>query len=386
MKFKNIIYQEHFNAIGGTESFVYYLVKKYHATHDLAVFYKRGDKAQLERLRQYAPVIEYRGQNIECEVLITGWDNSIIDTTKAKKILHVVHADYKQQNLNPKWHMHPGVHEYIAVSQKAADSWTELTGLPCRVIYNPLSLNKPKRVLRLISATRLTPEKGKQRMEKLAKMLNEAGLPFQWLVFTNDPGGFENPGFVKVPPELDITPHIAAADYLVQLSDSEGYCYAVNEALTLSTPVIVTDLQTFREEGVVNGKTGYLLPLDMKNINIKKIYTKIPHFEYTPREDTWAKELKTGTSEYTKALNTYYLVEATDAYKRFHTRDLLLGRILEKGEEFVCDGVRLNVLLGENRHGCPMAKLIRKLTTTEAKKYAEQGTLPGQKLEGLRNQ
>ena len=47
MKFKNIIYQEHFNAIGGTESFVYYLVKKYHTTHDLAVFYKRGDKAQL---------------------------------------------------------------------------------------------------------------------------------------------------------------------------------------------------------------------------------------------------------------------------------------------------------------------------------------------------
>ena len=173
MKLRNVIYQEHFNAIGGTESFVYNLVKKYHATHDLVVFFKKGAEAQLNRIRQYAPVIQYTGQDIECEVLITGWDNSIINTTKAKKILHVVHADYKLQGLNPAPHMDPRVTDYVAVSDAAAKGWTELTGEPCKVIYNPLALDKPKRVLRLISATRLTPEKGRHRMETLAQLFAE---------------------------------------------------------------------------------------------------------------------------------------------------------------------------------------------------------------------
>lgn len=361
MKLRNVIYQEHFNAIGGTESFVYNLVKKYHATHDLVVFYKKGAEAQLNRIRRFAPVIQYTGQDIECEVLITGWDNSIINTTKAKKILHVVHADYKLQGLNPAPHMDPRVTDYVAVSDAAAKGWTELTGEPCKVIYNPLAIDKPKRVLRLISATRLTPEKGRHRMETLAQLFADAGIPFQWFVYTNDTGVFKNPNMITLHPRLDLEPYIASADYLVQLSDSEGYCYAVNEALTLGTPVLVTDLPTFREEGVEDGKTGYLLPLDMENVNVKQIYNKIPKFKYAPREDTWADELAPGASEYSKALKARYLVEATDAYQRLHTRDAELGRILEPGEQFTVDGIRLKVLLGDNRHGCAMAKKIRKL-------------------------
>lgn len=361
MKFKNIIYQTHFNSIGGTESFVYNLVKKYASDHDIAVFYRRGDDAQLARIRKYAPAIQYTGQDLECDVLITGFDNSIIDTTKAKKIIHVIHADYKLNKLEPKFHMHPGVDEYVAVSQAAADSWEELTGIHCRVLYNPLAIDKPKRVLRLISATRLTPEKGKSRMEKLAQMFTDAEIPVQWLVFTNDPDGLKHPSVIKVAPRLDISPYIAAADYLVQLSDSEGYCYSVNEALTLGTPVIVTDIPSFREEGVEDGKTGYLLPLDMQGVNVKKIYSKIPRFDFEPREDTWGDELQPGESEYTKELKNRYLVEATDAYQRLNTRDAILGRVLEPGERFTVDGIRLRVLLGDNRHGCAMVKKIRKL-------------------------
>lgn len=361
MKYTNVIYQSKFNEIGGTESFVYNLVKKYAAKHDIAVFYYRGAEAQLNRIRQYAPVIQYTGQDIECDVLITGADNSIINTTKAKRIIHVVHADYKLQGLNPAPHMDPRVTDYVAVSDAAAKGWTELTGKPCKVIYNPLALDKPKRVLRLISATRLTPEKGRHRMETLAQLFADAGIPFQWLVFTNDPGGFKNPNIIHVPPRLDLAPYIAAADYLVQLSDSEACCYSVNEALTLGTPCIVTDIPSFREEGVEDGKTGYLLPLDMQGVNVKKIYSKIPHFGYAPREDTWADELQPGESEYTKELKNRYLVEATDAYQRLNTRDAILGRVLEPGERFTVDGIRLKVLLGDNRHGCAMAKIIRQI-------------------------
>ena len=198
-------------------------------------------------------------------------------------------------------------------------------------------------------------------METLAQLFADAGIPFQWFVYTNDTGVFKNPNMITLHPRLDLEPYIASADYLVQLSDSEGYCYAVNEALTLGTPVIVTDLPTFREQGVADGETGYLLPLDMENVNVKQIYNKIPKFKYAPREDTWADELAPGASEYSKALKARYLVEATDAYQRLHTRDAELGRILEPGERFTVDGIRLRVLLGDNRHGCAMVKKIRKL-------------------------
>ena len=85
-------------------------------------------------------------------------------------------------------------------------------------------------------------------MEKLAAALDSAGIPFQWLVFTNKAERpIDNKSIYYMEPSLDITDYIADADYLVQLSNTEGYCYAVAEALTLGTPVIVTDLPVFRE-------------------------------------------------------------------------------------------------------------------------------------------
>jgi hypothetical protein len=41
-------------------------------------------------------------------------------------------------------------------------------------------------------------------------------------------------------PELNIRNYIADADYTVQLSDTEAYCYTMIESLLLKTPVIVT--------------------------------------------------------------------------------------------------------------------------------------------------
>ena len=64
------------------------------------------------------------------------------------------------------------------MSQSVCDVFTELTGLPCTLCYNPITIEKPKRVLYLISATRLTREKGKDRILKLAKALDNAGIPY----------------------------------------------------------------------------------------------------------------------------------------------------------------------------------------------------------------
>ena len=66
-----------------------------------------------------------------------------------------------------------------------------------------------------------------------------------------------------IPPRLDID--FSKYHYLIQLSDSEAYCYTVHEALASGTAVIVKDLPVFR--GIVkHGYNGYIYPDIDKNI------------------------------------------------------------------------------------------------------------------------
>ena len=64
-------------------------------------------------------------------------------------------------------------------------------------------------------------------------MLNAAGIPYLWTIFTNDFRVIKNDNIIYMQPRLDIIDYIANADYLVQLSDCEAYCYSVVESLTV---------------------------------------------------------------------------------------------------------------------------------------------------------
>jgi hypothetical protein len=58
------------SAIGGTESFLYYL-SRYLKDSDITIMYKIGDSTQVNRLRQYARVIKWESkfetERIECD-------------------------------------------------------------------------------------------------------------------------------------------------------------------------------------------------------------------------------------------------------------------------------------------------------------------------------
>jgi len=193
---------------------------------------------------------------------------------------------------------HEKITRRIAVSQTVADGWYELTGEKADVIYNPFVLDEPKRVLTLISPTRLSSDKGKHRMIELANMLEEKNIPYIWYIFTDDTDGIDNPHMVYMKPTLDIGGWIQNADYLVQLSNAEGYCYSVVESLKLGTPVIVTDMPVIHEVGVIDGKNGFIVDFEMKNVDIDKIYNSRLTFEYEPKNDSWDKELAKGKSTY----------------------------------------------------------------------------------------
>ena len=109
-----------------------------------------------------------------------------------------------------------------------------------------------------------------------------------------------------MPPTLDLTSWIAASDYLIQLSDSEAFCYSLVEALSLGVPVITTPLPILDDIRFEEGINGWTVPFDMNNIDniIDNIYNIKLNFNYkydnTPIIEKWRHVLGN-----TQPLNTY---------------------------------------------------------------------------------
>lgn len=290
---KNIFYFWNINSIGGVETFFYYLAKKY-KDHDITIYYSYGDATQIKRLMKYVRVKKYEGELIKCDKAFFNYNAAIIDNVEAKEYIQMVHSvPETKAGLN----IHPKITRYLGVSKIACENFKNLTGKECELAYNPLEIDKPKKMLKLISATRLTKEKGKERMIRLGNLLDKAGIPYIWLVFTNDTNAIDNPNIIYMKPRLDITNYMNEADFLVQLSDSEAYCYSVVEMLAgCNKPVIVTDLPVYKEIGL-NNNNSIRLDLDFKEIPINKLLKEY-NFSYTPKKDNWSNFLASGKSTY----------------------------------------------------------------------------------------
>lgn len=316
MKYTNVFYVPHFNVIGGIETYIYELVKKY-KDEDITIAYSldNSDRNQLNRIRKYARVIKTNSnEKIKCKRLFVMYRCNL-DYFEADDVIQIIHADYKLQGLLPN--LDERIIERYGVSKSVAKAYEGISGVKVGVCYNPLKVEKSQRVLKLVSATRLTKEKGLERMKKLAEELDKAKIPYLWLVFTNQNDLINNPNVIYMKPRLDIRDYIADADYLVQLSDTEAWCYSVLESLTLKTPAIVTPIPSFKEMGVKNGENGYILPFEMDNIPVEDIYNNIPKgFSFKPPKDIYDKLIIKGEKTYkpekkvmVKAKRNYFDVE-----------------------------------------------------------------------------
>ena len=321
--YNNIFYIPHFNVIGGVETYAYEMAKKY-KDYDITFIYSydTSDPIQLNRLRKYARVIKLKPNTIyKCKNLFMSY-GARFDIFDAENIYYIIHANYKVQGLKPM--VDDRITKYFGVSKWVADAYKEISNQEVGVAYNPITIEKPKKVLKLISATRLTREKGKDRMIKLGEELNKSGIPYIWLIFTNDTKAIQNENIVYMKPRLDIRNYIAEADYLVQLSDTEAYSYSVLESLLLGTPVITTPIPSFKEMGVI----GYILDYDMKNIPIDDIYNKIPKVEnFKAPKDIYNKLLD-------KTKNTYDPNETIKVIAKRSFDDIVENKLRTKGEEF----------------------------------------------------
>lgn len=288
----NVFYFKDINSIGGVESFFYYLAKTY---NNMVVYYKTGNEQQIARLSKLIEVHKYNGETIKCKRFFCCYNPDIINNIEAEEYIHLVHCDYKQVNFNPI--LNDKFTKYIGVSKLACDSFAELTGIPCELIYNPVNIEIPKiekyndNKLHLISATRLTKEKGLKRMQKLAKLLEKNNIDYEWVIYTNRKREPVGNNVIYKDSKLDIIEDIAKADFLVQLSDCEAFCYSVIESLMVGTPVIATDLPVLKEIGVINGVNGVICDFSMNGIDLDLIKKKSLKFDYKPPKSNWNKYL-----------------------------------------------------------------------------------------------
>lgn len=221
---------------------------------------------------------EKYGEELEFDIIIR---NSVWGTIPEKlssrlnRYIELRHANYKflqdKGKLDSQYHKWDKVNEIIGCGEfVSAMSRLVLNDNPTTIKNILLPTKKVNKVLRLISCTRIDPEKGWDRMIKLCDMLRAEKIKFVWDIFTNSTNyktDYEEIKFWKQ--RDDIFDYVASADYTVLLSDSEGLPYTIQESLQYKTPCIVTDVGGCTEL-IKDGINGYVVPLDM-NFDVRKI-------------------------------------------------------------------------------------------------------------------
>ena len=332
--------------IGGIETFIYNFCSTF-KDYDIIVLYNEMHPKQIERLRPYARVIKNNTKTkVYCDIMLI---NRIIDKEPdniiAKKKIQMVHTC----NYLPTLHVPQGRHATICVSEIVKSSFQKETEESI-VIKNIVPKIDPKRVLLLVTASRFdTTEKGQKRMDKLASAMDEKGIPYIWLYFSNVELKNAPKNLIRMQPTLDIANYMAMADYLVQLSDVEAFGYSIAEALNLGVPVLTTPIDVLPELGFVDGVTGYILPFDMKDIDIEKIYnSRLKGFKYKYDNDKIVNQWKEILGN-PKPCSERQIDEPLVRVKAIITYyDIVLGRKVFKNDELEMKSKRAYELLQKN--------------------------------------
>lgn len=267
-----LLYTSYLHIIGGIETFVINFLDLMKDDFEIGIYCPRLPKEMSDRVSARAKL--FTSGKVSCDTLVMVRMMDVIPKTIVyEKSFRMCHATKS----NPSWHILQDCDGIICVSKASKKSFN----VPANIIYNPL-IKTTKKAIFLVSATRIpATDKGKnaERMLKLAKMLNDADIPFLWFNFSDAPLQNAPKGFVNVGTFQDLQPYIAKADYLVQLSDQEGFGLSVLEALLNQTACICTPFETTKELGVKDGVNGYIVPFDM-NFDVNKLL-EVPEFEYT---------------------------------------------------------------------------------------------------------
>lgn len=365
---KITIYISNYNEIGGVERFVENFCKRMAKHYDITFLYDKCEHPEIIfDISKYCNVVKLdKSKKYKSDVFIcsTAWGQSPYDYIEAKQVIQIIHADYTHviANWNFKYTKHPKVTHQVAVGELVKKAFEIATPYKIdKIIYNLLDDKiqlgkKPKnKQLNLITVSRLSGEKGFDRMVKFAELLDTNNIEYIWNVYGNKDDSY-NKGIVNKFKHLTRVkfngiirnpfPEINKADYLVQLSDTEGFAYSVYEALQCKTPCIITPFASGNEQ-IQHGINGYIVPFDLKNINFDEITKKIPEvkdFVEIGSETSWIEFLGGGNLKKTpKKKNRKALLKCSRKY--FDTK---LNHHVKKKTELTESLERAKVLIENN--------------------------------------
>lgn len=305
------IYISNYNSIGGVERFVENFCKRMSKHYKITLLFDWVENNNLLfEISNYCDVINIdktKTYSFDYFVNATAWGYSPYKNIEAKKVIQVVHADYRHviSNWNFKYIKDAKVTHHVCVGEIVKEGFQEATPYKCdAIIYNLLDnkikvpKKKKNKILTLVTCSRLSGEKGFTRMLELSNQLDKKNIDYIWNVFGNTEHAFskkivasfkDNHKVVFKGVTREAYKEINQADYLVQLSDTEGFAYSVYEAMQAKTPCLITPFASGKEQ-ITHGINGYILPFDMKNINFEEILNNIPivpDFEELGKELDW---------------------------------------------------------------------------------------------------
>lgn len=279
---KICIFRDDLFASGGIETWLYNIASIYGKSYDITIYYGTGDKDQIFRLSKKVKCIQHVGQQVECDIGIWCYDFLGRETTKAKKAVHIIHADYSGWAWNFKWGapMSMDMDEIYAVSKLAANSASKMFRTDVKVLYNPVLPLTPERSIKILSATRLSQEKGLERIRTLVRALDKRCVDYHWDIYTPsyEAVKINSPNVTLKKPVMNILNKIKEADFVVQLSDTESFGYSIVETMSLGTNLVVTGMPIIKELGI-NKDNAIIVPLKCKNYNsiVDKILNRAPY-------------------------------------------------------------------------------------------------------------
>ena len=285
-----MLHQNFLYKIGGIETANRHLARAfadYNLTFVFGSIHGKPDMRQMMELAKTCDVIVDDGKRrYETDVLIfTNYDSApnIINRVKADKIYQQIHADFVNLTKRGgwqyfKWAPDPKVDRVLAVSDTAQKALMQKWGIDSVVVPNVLTPVNDQRLVFLV-LSRATIEKGIERVIELCDRFSAAGKDFVfYLASTVDNADAKlmqeigkRERIVLVEPSVYSQELLRAADYLVQLSHSESYCYSIREALQRQVPVIGSDIPEFNKL-IKNGVNGYIIKDDYSNLDIDAIF------------------------------------------------------------------------------------------------------------------
>lgn len=247
----------------GYISWIKQLGKCYKDKFDIVVLYDEITSITKESFEKYFKCIKRERDTIYlCDRLLTTYSDyfypkNIVNLNKNYLFIHGNMSDYDNA-----MRYHDDIYtNYVAVSKTARDKAKGYYPTDnIEYALNPYKLDEevPKR-MKLTSTLRHTKVKCPERIEKMAKLMDELSIPYTWEVFTDKKENTNIGGLIyrqRIPNPL---PYVKDSDYFVLLSDSESFSYAVVEALSVNTKVVVTPLPVYEEIGV-NEENSVVIP------------------------------------------------------------------------------------------------------------------------------